>query len=153
MENQKDERNPLSWAELEEKIQKRNNTKDKDFMLSGPWKKFIRVQDGFMVYAVDGEWVRSNLSVIFGHGGHGFVHEFIPNYEIWIDTNHCEDCGCVIKEPNQPVSQNYFDSTIIHEIEEFRLMEKGMNFYDAHQLALKKEVEAGILKDPYNDIE
>lgn len=152
MESEKDERK-ITWAEIEDKIQKRNNKKDPDFILSGHWKKFVRVQDGFMIYAIDGEYIRSNLSVIFGHGGHGLVHEFIPNYEIWIDTRHYEDCGCAVKEPNQSVSQNYFNSTVIHEIEEFKLMEKGMNFYDAHQLALKKECEVGILKDPYNDIE
>lgn len=147
-----DDRNSL-WAEIELKIQKRANNKDLKFSLSGDWKKFLRIQDGFKVFAVNGEWVRNNLSIIFGHGGHGYVHEFIPRDEIWIDTHHCEDCGCAVNEMNQEVSQNYFDSTVIHEIAEFKEMEKGMDFWNAHKIALQKEVDAGILKDPYNDIE
>jgi len=143
----KDNRDKL-WSELELKIQKRAKKKDKKFILSGKWKKFIRRQEGFKVYAVDGEWVRNNLSVIFGHGGHGYVHEFIPRNEIWISTRHYEDCGCENIKNGQKVSKAYFDSTVIHEITEFKEMKKGMIFWKAHQIATQKEVEAGILKNP-----
>jgi len=53
-----------------------------------------------------------------------------------------------LKKKNQKCSKAYFESTIIHEIEEFKRMKKGMKFYHAHQMALKKEREVGLLKDP-----
>lgn len=137
----KDDRDKL-WTELEIDIQKRGEGKDKKFVLKGKWKKFVRKQDGFSVYAVDGEWVRNNLSIIFGHGGHGYVHEFIPLNEIWVATHHFENCGCSNVKNGQKFSQQYFDSTVIHEIAEFKEMEKGLIFWEAHQIALEKEKEA-----------
>ena len=152
MKFKKDNRDKL-WRELELKIQKRARKKDKKFILSGKWKKFIRIQDGLKIYAVDGEWVRNNISVIFGHGGHGYVHEFIPNDEIWIGTRHFEGCDCEnLVKKEQKVSQKYFDSTVIHEITEFKEMKKGRSYWKAHQIALRKEIEIGILKDPHREV-
>ncbi|MBU1935060.1 hypothetical protein KKF04_03310, partial [Patescibacteria group bacterium] len=145
----KDKRDKL-WGKLEADIQSRGNKKDKKFTLKGKWKKFVRMQDGFKVFAVDGTWVRNNLSLIFGHGGHGYVHEFIPLDEIWISTHHYDEnkwnnCGCDNIKKNQKVSKAYFDSTVIHEITEFKEMEKGKSYWTAHQIALDKEREIRLL--------
>ena len=75
-------------SSLESDIQTVAKNKDKTFVLKGPWKKFVRRQDEFRIYAVNGTWVRRNLSVIFRHAGHGIVHEFIPHDEIWTETHH-----------------------------------------------------------------
>jgi len=140
-------------TKLEAEIQRRTKSKDKGFILSGEWKKFIGNQDGFGIYAVDGEWVRNNLGVLFEHGGHGFVHEFIPTDEIWVETHHHDNCGCKnLKGPRQELSQQYFDSTVIHEITEFWGMKKGTTYEKAHKIAIKKEIEVGILEDPYGEI-
>jgi hypothetical protein len=148
----KDKRDKF-WAKLECKIQKTALKKDKKLRLKGYWKKFTRKEEGLKVYTVDGEWVRNNLSVIFGHGGHGYVHEFIPNDEIWISSTHFEDCGCDnLKNKNQQVSQAYFDSTTIHEILEFKKMKKGANYWKAHQIALQKEREVGLLENPFKEV-
>jgi len=144
----KDNRDKL-WKKLELQIQKRGNKKDKKFILAGPWKKFVKKQDGFKIFAVDGEWVRNNLSVIFGHGGHGYVHEFILLNEIWVATHHFKGCGCRNVKKGQKVSQQYFSSTALHEIVEFKEMKKGMSFWKAHQIALQKEIEAGFFKNPH----
>lgn len=141
----KDKRDRL-WAKLELKIQRGAKNKDKNFRLTGKWKKFVGKQDGLNVYAVDGEWVRHNLSVIFGHGGHGYVHEFIPHNEIWISARHFKNCGCKGTKNNQKISRAYFKSTVLHEIVEYKEMKKGMNYWRAHQIALQKEKEAGLLK-------
>jgi hypothetical protein len=141
-----------SWAELEQKIQKRAGDKDLTFSLSGKWKKFLRNQDGFKVYSVDGEWVRNNLSVIFEHGGHGFVHEFIPMDEIWVAIHHPKGCACKTHEDGQKMSENYSNSTVIHEIAENKEMRKGTIFWKAHQLAIEAEMRAGLLKDSYSDL-
>jgi len=143
------------WSELEADIQERGNDKDETLKLDGPWKKFVREQDGFKVYAVDGKWIRDNLSVIFGHGGHGYVHEFIPTDEIWCATHHYNEnknshCGC--NKGNQPVSREYFDSCVAHEIEECKRMKnKKEPYWPAHNEALEKERELGLLEDPEGD--
>lgn len=131
---------------LEKDIQKRARKKDKEFILTGKWKKFICKQDEFSIYAVDGEYIRSNLSVIFGHGGHGFVHEFIPMYEIWISTYHYHNkqynCGC-LPTIHGKISLDFFRSVMNHEINEFKEMAKGLPFWHAHQKAetIEKKIE------------
>jgi hypothetical protein len=135
-------------------IQERAKKKDTNFCLSGKWKTFVREYNGFKVYAVDGEWLRNNISIHFGAGGHGLVHEFIPLNEIWVSTHHFIGCGCSnLKEAEQPVSENYFDSTVIHEIAEFMQMEKGMPFWKAHEIALEVERKIDLLKDPHTEVD
>lgn len=146
----KDNRNKL-WAELEVDIQKQGKKKDKNFILRGAWKKFVKKQDGFNIYAVHGEWVRNNLSILFGHGGHGYVHEFIPNSEIWVVTHHFKECGCHGVRKDKKISHRFFNSTALHEITEFQEMRRGEIFWKAHQLALQQETKAAILKDPYTE--
>jgi hypothetical protein len=140
---------PKLWSELEAKIQARALNKDLDFILTGPWKNYLREQEGFKVYLVDGEWIRNNISVIFNHGGHGYVHEFIPLDEIWVGTSHHQECNCDAKKV--AVSKKYMESTIIHEITEYRLMANGMQYWQAHNIALDEERKAGFLADPYKD--
>lgn len=140
------------WKKLEEKIQQSGKKKDKKFVLSGPWKKFVKNQDGYKVYSVDENWVRNNLSVIFGHGGHGLAHEFIPMKEIWVARHHVKNCGCKNTSAGQKLSKNYFESTLAHEIEENKQMKKGVIYWEAHQAALQKEIEAGFLADPYLEV-
>lgn len=129
---------------LEKDIQKRAYDKDSKFKLEGTWKVFVRTCKGLKVYAVVGEWVRSNLSVIFGHGGHGYVHEFIPLNEVWIDIEHHRnehyDCGCK-RHKGGKVTENFFNETIKHEVIEFKEMEQDKPYWKAHQIALKKEKE------------
>lgn len=154
----KDERGE-TWALLEKEIQARARKKDKKFILAGKWKKFVRNQRGYKVYSVNGKWIRANLCVYFGHGGHGFVHEFIPLNEIWVATHHANEgtgsifqCPCKLKKRGQKLSKNYFDSTVIHEIAECESMKKGKTFFESHQIALLKEKEAGLIPDSYSDL-
>jgi len=130
---------------LEKVIQQRAENKDCRFRPEGTWKVYIRKSHGFKVFMVDGEWVRNNLSVIFGHGGHGYVHEFIPLNEIWVDTDHYRnlkyDCGCSNRYKGGKISENFFEEVVKHEIAEFKEMENGKPFWRAHQIALKKEKE------------
>jgi len=154
------DRRVLFWMDLEEEIQARVPRKDRKFVLSGKWKKFVREDDGFLIFAVNEVWVQTNLCAMFGHGGHGYVHEFIParpHPEIWIATRHYTSlggCGCDnLKRKNQFVSREFFDSTVIHEKTEFLGMEKGMSFYEADQVARQAEVQADLLKDPTTEID
>jgi hypothetical protein len=118
----------------------------------------VRKQGAHKIYAVDGAWIRNNLCFYFGHGGHGLVHEFIPVDEIWVSTRHYHEgrssitrCGCLTRSKTQKVSEAYFKSTVIHEIKEYEQMKAGKRFWVAHQAALKKEQQVGLLSDPYID--
>ncbi len=140
----------ITWPEIEVNVQARAPQKDSGFVLSGLWKKYKEKNSGFKVFSVDGEWVRTNLSIIFGHGGHGFVHEFIPHNEIWIDTHH-DDCECLNVREDRKMSKPYTKSTILHEITEYNSMKEGKIFWEAHNIALEAERESGILEDPYTE--
>lgn len=147
-----------TWAILERGIQSRAKDKDKSFILGGKWKKFIRTQSGHKIFSVDGKWIRTNLCVYFGHGGHDLVHEFIPLNEIWISSHHYDEgdseiakCGCRVSKKGQKVSKKYFDSVVIHEITECEEMKKGKIYWKSHQIALQKEREIGLLPDPFDD--
>lgn len=164
MENEKEEKRKEDkrdklWGDLEAQIQARAEHKDISFRLEGDWKKFVRKELSYNIYSVNGTWVRNNLSAYFGHGGHGYVHEFIPLDEIWVSTHHYHEgkeqianCICKVREPNQEVSKNYFESTIIHEIAECEEMKKGIAFFEAHQIALAKELESGLPDLLYEDL-
>jgi hypothetical protein len=146
----KDTRSSL-WAELESDIQSRGHKKDSKFHLAGDWKKFFRLEGKLSVYIVDGDWVRNNLSVIFGHGGHGLVHEFIPLNEIWVGQHHFVDCVCKKRNARQAMSGAAIESTIVHEIAEYQAMGKGVIYWEAHEIAHQAERAAGFLHDPYDD--
>jgi len=57
-----------TWKHLEENIQSKSFNKDKTFILDGKWKKFIRMEQGYKVFSVDANWIRTNLCIYFGHG-------------------------------------------------------------------------------------
>ncbi len=138
------------WREGEKAIQANARLKDVSFKLDGPWKFFLMKSREFNVYIVDEQWVRRNLCWYFGHGGHGYVHEFIPLDELWISKYH-RDCECVNVISGQPVSDAFVDSTILHETIEMYLMARGYPYHKAHEVALEAERKAGYLKDPYGE--
>jgi hypothetical protein len=143
-----DDREP-HWKEIEKQVQSRALAKDKNFKLSGEWKKFIRKDGALTIYKVDSEWVRSNLSVHWAHGGHGFVYEFIPMDEIWVGDTHPAGCECQRLNQKREISQRYFESTVIHEIVELGHMRSGMIYWEAHQLAIEAEHKAELLGNAY----
>jgi len=140
-----------AWREIELAVQKTVPFKDTTFRLDGDWKKFLRYDTNFEVYQVDVYWVRNNLNVNFCHGGHGYVYEFIPLHEIWISNVHSE-CICKNVKEGQSLSQKYIDSTILHEITEFFEMQNGFEYFEAHKVALQKEIDIKYLNDPYTEI-
>ena len=110
-------------GDIEREIQNRSGKKDPDLKISGLDKKYLTTFKGFKVYEVDSEWIRNNLDVIFGTGGHGRVHTFIPKDEVWIAK------GC---------NHNYQARCIIHEANEYAKMAK-LPYYQAHKNSQKEE--------------
>jgi len=77
----------------------------------------------FKIKIVNGTKLRQK-GVDFVFGGHHYVYKFIPKWEIWI-------------EKAVPVTER--KAIIVHEIEEYHKMEKGMSYPKAHAIANKKE--------------
>jgi len=74
------------------------------------------------VWIVDGFSVRMNIFPDFGFSGNGLVYLFISGNEIWIDGDvSCEET----------------EYSIMLELKEKELMEKGMYYDDAYEEALK----------------
>lgn len=144
----------ISLPDMEADIQNRATNKDPSFHIEGEWKKHAFDLFGYHVFAVDGKWVRTNLSVIFTHGGHPYVHEFIPMNEIWVGTHHWDEgkynrCGC--SKDNTAVSMEYFVSCAVHEIVECEQMKHGKPYSSSHSKSLKVEKDLGLLKNPNKD--
>ena len=112
-----------SIGDIEKDIQERSSKKDPRLEIGGLEKKYITNYKGFKVYEVDGEWIRNNLDVIFGSGGHGRVHTFIPNDEVWIARGYSAD---------------YQARCIIHEANEYGKM-TNLPYWHAHQNSQKEE--------------
>ena len=80
------------------------------------------------IYAVNGTLIRNKVYIDFIGGGHGYIYSFIPKDEIWIDNDFLDN----------PVET---EAIILHEMVERRLMQKGMKYQDAHDLANIVEVK------------
>ena len=91
---------------LERDTRLRSNNKSRYRKLHGLPRKYLFEINGFQIYEVDGEWIRNNVYAWFRIGGHGRVHLFIPNDEIWIEKQHG--------------TYEYMARTIIHEINEYK---------------------------------
>src|SRR3990167_2716325 len=129
--------------EIESEIQARARNKDSKFsffltayLAELGIVKFLRHQKGFQIYLVDANWIRDNLDVTFGHGGSGMTYPFIVLNEVWVSDKHSR-CICVNIQEGQAVSQQFLDSTILHEIVECEEMKTGKRYWEAHLIASK----------------
>lgn len=101
-------------------------------------KEFLREKDGFKIYLVDGEAVRKD-HITFTMGGHGYVYDYIPKNEIWIDEN--------LKD--KPADM---EATIRHELFEIKKMrDEGLSYEEAHELANAMEKEVRNEPEQQND--
>lgn len=112
------------FKDIERNIQQRANRKDPALEIKGLEKESLGTVSGFSVYRVDSEWIRNNLDPIFGCGGHGYVHSYIPMDEIWVDDKGRKET---------------WGQIAIHEIAEHLKMKNGVPFHQAHRHALKME--------------
>jgi len=85
------------------------------------------------VWIVNGGYVRDNIpgGLEFIVGGHGYVYDFIPKDEIWMDDDAAED---------------EFIYDLMHEFYERPLMKAGYEYSVAHERA--SEFELIARKDP-----
>lgn len=76
-------------------------------------------------YLVDGEMVRDFYYEDFTEGGHGYVYNWIPKDEVWIDDD--------VSEEERP-------DVILHEVYEREKMINGESYEEAHKAALELEL-------------
>lgn len=111
----------VTVSDIEDAVRSRWHRKDPKLEIKGLNKKDIGKRENFDIFTIDCEWIRDNLDVTFGTGGHGLVHSFVPMNEIWID----------------PVVESR-ESLIFHEIAEHLFMrDLGLKFPEAHKRAIK----------------
>ncbi|HPL95299.1 MAG TPA: hypothetical protein PLF15_00760 [bacterium] len=102
------------------------------------WTKYS--DDQIKIWIVDGRLVRDFLLTYFTAGGHGFVYNFIPKNEIWIDN--------VLNEKEKKL-------TLIHELRERNLMANGWGydintlFNIRHKDKIKKGAQAAHVSARY----
>ena len=95
------------------------------------------------VYIVDGKYVRENMEIGFTHGGNPEVYDFIPEREIWIDSD---------------LSRDEIIPTVLHEAIEYKLISNGINYDKAHDTANKIELfyrklgNYGMMKNKIREI-
>lgn len=75
------------------------------------------------IWIVDGEAVRGLFFNNFTQGGHGYVYNFIPKDEIWIDDD---------------IGRNEIPLVLLHELHERRLMQKKKLDYDTAHIRSSK---------------
>lgn len=86
----------------------------------------IDPKDRLKIYLVNGNEVRKD-HIEFTMGGHGYVYDYVPKDEIWIDEN--------LKSKPEDM-----EATIKHEVFEVRKMrDEGLDYDTAHELANQVE--------------
>src|SRR3989338_8353014 len=76
---------------------------------------------------VSGKKVRRYYDPSFSFGGHPYVYSYVPKKEIWID------------DATRKAERKYI---VIHEIEEYERMKRGMSYDNAHDYANAAEKQA-----------
>jgi hypothetical protein len=97
------------------------------------WKK---LECGVSVWIVTGRLVRSVFNIDFTAGGHDNVYEFVPEGEVWIDSDVVE------KE------RGY---VLLHELHERNCMSKGMTYRQAHEESSQLEYHCRRHPDELHD--
>lgn len=85
-----------------------------------PYLKYLGKVLNVRIYLVDGRFIRDQISVDFTQGGHGYVYDYIPENEVWIDNANLKEKRFII----------------MHELTERYLMKyEGKSYHQAHNMA------------------
>ena len=97
------------------------------------WRK---LESGLSVWIVNGRLVRSAFDIDFTEGGHGYVYEFVPENEVWIDND--------IEE----AERGY---VLLHELHERNRMASGWPYNKAHTESSRLEYHCRHHPDELHD--
>jgi hypothetical protein len=93
-----------------------------------PYVELYKKIDGFKVYVVDGEFIRTEKDIDFTNFGQHYRHSYIPKDELWVDETN-------------PQGEDEYKYYVQHMIVEHSLMADGMPYNKASDLANKVEAE------------
>ena len=103
-------------------------------------KKYCEINDDksvYSVYFVSGKAVRDSYKTDFSQGGHGYVYNWIPKNEIWLEKEEHDESSLIL----------------IHEYAELVLMrDKKIKYEKAHPIASKIEMKFREKKMKIDDI-
>jgi len=125
--------NPVGVAPAMVPVALRNTSiqyKNRNFSEPGmPWKKEIgRTSDDWVIYTVQGQYIRNNYDCDFTEGGHFAVYPWVPENEIWIEAEQ---------------SKEDIELSTFHEVYECKLMTlTGMDYDSAHDETIEVEKAA-----------
>ena len=95
-----------------------------------------KLESGLSVWIISGRLVRSAFDIDFTEGGHGYVYEFVPENEVWIDDD--------IEE----AERGY---VLLHELHERNRMAKGIPYNKAHTESSRLEYHCRHHPDELHD--
>lgn len=84
-------------------------------------KLYKTLEDGTLVYIIDGKIVRDDIDTEFIGGGHHYVYSYIPKNEIWLEDLDDKD------------------KILLHEVREREKMQEGWGYVKAHNRANRIE--------------
>ena len=99
--------------------------------LKPPYIRKLMSRHTIDIWLVDGKYVREHYYLDFTQGGHNFIYDFIPRFEIWIDDD---------------LSSDERPAVIAHELYEQSLMHDGIDYNHAHTWANKIEAHKRGIK-------
>jgi len=117
-------------SKMDKKIRKRifhtSKSHKKIEVIDSIYKKLYKtLENKIEVWIVDGEKVRNLYDENYIEGGHGYVYNYVPKDEIWLDSGLLDD---------------ELIPVLVHEYIEMKLMkEKHMQYPKAHIFATKAE--------------
>jgi hypothetical protein len=95
-----------------------------DKLINSMHKKLLKEYSKHIkVWIVSGEEVRGLFFIDFTEGGHGYVYNFIPKEEVWIDDD---------------LDKGEIPLVLLHELHERRLMQRKKLDYDTAHLRSSK---------------
>ena len=116
-----------AWVERAERVKSRGFTSISFPPDLIPQLKVRRLMtdNGLDIWVVNGDMIRGSVCPSFIEAGHDLVYPFIPNREIWIDKD---------TDPDE------IGFVLAHEMAEHSYMSEGMNYTQAHRLAMSVEM-------------
>lgn len=97
------------------------------------WKT---MENGTNVWIVNGRLVRSVFDIDFTAGGHDHVYEFVPQGEVWIDSD---------------IEEKERGFVLLHEIHERNRMAEGLPYSKAHEESSRLEFRCRHHPDELHD--
>ncbi len=97
------------------------------------WKA---LESGLHVWIVNGRLVRSVFDIDFTAGGHGYVYEFVPENEVWIDDD---------------IQEHERGFVLLHELHERKRMAAGWPYSKAHTESSRLEYHCRHHPDELHD--